>query len=60
MMLEASIRKEMDNFMFPGMNKGRCDLDLELNFMENKIGQRPVTDGRGSVKSQLNTEMKCA
>jgi hypothetical protein len=58
MTLEAVIGNEQaDNFVFPGMNKEGCDLDLELNFMEGgNVGQGvPITGGKGCVKSQLNT-----
>jgi hypothetical protein len=63
MTLEAVIGKEQgDNFVFPGMNKEGCDLDLELNFMEGgNVGQGvPIMGGKGCVKSQLNTATKCA
>jgi hypothetical protein len=63
MTLEAVIGKgQGDNFVFPGMNKEGCDLDLDLNFMEcGNVGQGvPITGGKGCVKSQLNTATKCA
>jgi len=64
MTLEATIGKEKaDNFIFPGINKEGCDLDLELTFLGcggNYVGQGiPIMGGKGSVKSRLDTVMKC-
>jgi len=60
MTLEVNITKEgRDNFVFPGMNKEGCDLDLEL-YVREGFSRQGKSGGRGSVKSQLNTATKCA
>ena len=64
MTLETTIGEERaDKFIFPGAEKGGCDLDLEVNFLDyvgNHVAQGiPVMGGQGCVKSRLNTTIKC-
>lgn len=63
MTLEAVIGKEQeDNFVFPGIDKKGCNLDLELHCLEKgNVGQGiPIEGGERCVKSRLSTTTKCA